>query len=357
MFQKRLYKYVPVYINNIATANPDHKYDLEEIATFLKQSAINETAKRKVNIIAKKSGINHRYSVIDDFRLPQNPVLFNGVSPLVEKRMRVYQLHAMPLALKALKKLKFQADEITHIITVSCTGMSSPGLELQLTKALDLNPDCTKLAVNFIGCHGVFHALKHAKSFVDQDRSAKVLIVSVELCSIHYQPSDDDDSILANVLFGDGSAACIVSGEPTMGSVLRIDGFKQHYLPDQSEMMAWNIHSSGFLLKLSAYVPKAIFQGIGFLFNLNEENAKTWAIHPGGKNIIDAVEKGLKLNDEQTLASRETLAEVGNLSSASILFVLHKLMQQNRKEETLCALGFGPGLTIEKMNGELLYSP
>lgn len=344
---------MPVHIQQIATAIPENRYDVEEIVAFLSERAADQAAARKVKILAQKSGIKTRYGVINDFHKGTSKTLYQTVQPAVEERMKAYQHHALPLALDAVKKLHFDPGSITHIITVSCTGISAPGLEIELTKALGLKPNCTKHAVNFIGCHGVFHALKIAHSFIKSHPLSKVLIVSVELCSLHYQPSDDDDTILSNVLFGDGAAACIVSADPPENRALTLKKFEQILLPDDGNLMAWNIHSNGFLLKLSSYVPKAISEGIPALFTEKEPLPQHWAVHPGGKSILEALRSALLLHNESLKFSEETLSEVGNISSATILFVLQKHIDSTNTG-SLLALGFGPGLTIEKMHAELV---
>jgi len=344
-----------VYINQITTALPINEYQVEEIGSFLARTAKSSASGRKAKIVAAKSGIKTRHSVLADFRTDAPKALFKPAIPAVEDRLDQYNLHALPLALKAIEQLsEFDPSAITHIITVSCTGMTAPGLELRLTEALKLKSSSAKHAVNFLGCHGVFHALKMAKSIVEADPSAEALIVSVELCSLHFQPTDDDDSILANVLFGDGAAAALVSGSNKNQRSIELDNFDQEFIPSDDKMMAWNIHSSGFLLKLSSYVPQAIEQGVSDLFNKASRSSNDlWAIHPGGKNILDAVEDAMKLTPEQMKASRNVLRDNGNMSSATILFVLKKLLYESERSAPLYGLGFGPGLTIEKLTGKV----
>lgn len=325
------------------------------MASFLQESAKTDVAARKMGAVLRASGINQRYSVLDDFFENSSNSLFNGHNPKVEERMAAYQNHALPLALQAINQLDFNPDHITHLITVSCTGMMAPGIEVQLAQKLDLPQSCARHAINFVGCHGAFHALKLADQFVHANRKAKVLIVAVELCSLHFQPSDSDDSILANALFGDGAAACIVSGEKTSGSNILLDQFSQHLFPSSSDMMAWNIHSDGFLLKLSSYVPDILNDGLNEVFTEKDTNdSDLWAIHPGGKNILEAVAKSQNLDFDQMRPSETVLSEVGNLSSATILFVLKELLRNATHGQNLNALGFGPGLTVERFKGKIV---
>lgn len=273
--------------------------------------------------------------------------------------MKIFAKHAPALALEAisdcLSQSKVKKREITHLITVSCTGMSAPGLEISLSTALGLPDDVVKLAVNFMGCYGVFHALKMARYIIGADPTAKVLIASVELCSIHFQACHDDDNLLANALFGDGSAACMVTNK---GGLLELDRFYQKTIPDRAADMAWEIDSKGFLLKLSSYVPKAVGAGITEAFQhlpgLSEIRFKdpVYAIHPGGKNILAAVASALAVPVCSLAASYAALAEHGNLSSATILFVLKKLSETG-KGRPLFAAGFGPGLTMEMFTGKI----
>ena len=308
-----------------------------------------------MNIVARKSGIIHRYSVLEDFQPSDRRSLFNGHNPKVEERMQVYQREALPLAMKAIEQLRLpNIETITHLISVSCTGLSAPGLELQIAQELGLEQHCARHAVNFIGCHGAFHALKMAQQMVAAKPQSRVLIVSVELCSLHFQPSDDDDSILANALFGDGAAACLVSSQNTRPSI-ELEQFSQFFFPEEDRHMAWNVHSEGFLLRLSSYVPSVIEKAIPSLFSGNSEidPEGLWAVHPGGKNILEAVEHALELPGEKLEASRKTLREVGNLSSATVLFVLKELLENSTGSKPVNALGFGPGITIEHFSGKL----
>ncbi len=346
---------MPVFINQITTALPDNTYRVEEISEFLAKTAKNISSGRKAKIVASKSGIETRHSVLADFKTDAAKELFNTPIPSIEDRLQQFQKHALPLALRAIGTFKhFDPAAITHIITVSCTGMSAPGLELRLSEKLKLRSSCVKHAINFIGCHGVFHAMKFAKSFVEADENAHVLIVSVELCSLHFQPSDDNDSILANVLFSDGAAAALISGSKKDDRSIELHQFEQEFIPSDDKMMAWNIHSKGFLLKLSSYVPQAIEHEVSTLFkNVKQGDADLWAIHPGGKSILNAIENSLQLTESQMTPSRSTLQYHGNMSSATIMFVLKKLLDETLVSAPLYGLGFGPGLTIEKMTATL----
>ena len=347
---------MPVYINQITTAVPSHKYLAEEISLFLANTAVNPTAQRKARIVSSKSGIESRYSVLEDFRNNSDKTLFKTPVPSIESRLEQYNFHSLPLALDAINQLDgFRASDITHILTVSCTGMSAPGLELWLSRALKLNSTCAKHAINFIGCHGAFHAMKIAHSIIKADSNSNVLIVSVELCSLHFQPSDDDDSILANVLFGDGAAAMLLSAKNnTDKPTIELIDFEQQFIPSDNSMMAWNIDSKGFLLRLSSYVPQAIKEGVLSLYQTSKPSDKDlWAIHPGGKNILDSVESALDLSEAQMNPSRHVLKHYGNMSSATIVFVLKEILGQAKETSILHSLGFGPGLTIEKLKAKI----
>lgn len=353
-------------IIGIKTALPKYKYQQSELAKWmhLRHDPTDERLKRSLSVLYKKSKIINRYSVLPDFNPDaKSPLLFqNGKSePRVEKRMEVYQKEALPLAKKSaeqsLADVPFPREEITHLIAVSCTGMSAPGLEVHLKSALKLKPEVACFAVNFIGCYATFPALKMAEAFCKADPEAKVLLVSVELCTIHFQNKVNENHLLSNALFADGAASCIVCSETAgrqAGFLIR--QFHHTLLPSGSDDMAWDIHSDGFMMKLTSYIPDLVDQGIPKLLQKIEKESKInvseiehWAIHPGGNSILDKCKATLKLSEDALKPSYETMKEYGNLSAPTILFVLKNLLESsNSRNDQLCfALGFGPGLTLD----------
>jgi len=327
----------------------------------------NETASRKLNLLFGHSGINTRYSVISDFNLSlKKHTLFNG-SPLpkVEERLGVFKDNAVPLALEAVKnaveKLGTSVLDFgfTHLITVTCTGLYAPGIDAELVEQLDLPNDIFHTSVNFLGCNAAFHALKLADMIVRTDENAKVLLVCVELCTLHFQPKDNNDNLLSNTIFGDGASAAIITGNQAASKFqnknLVINGFYSLLLNKGKQFMGWNITPVNFEMILDAKIPEFIgdeinniVQSAGKKFNIKPDAICKWAIHPGGKKILDVIKKQLRLTDEDLHYSYKVLNEYGNMSSPTILFVLNEIAQDHLKQnETIFSVGFGPGLSIE----------
>ena len=279
--------------------------------------------------------------------------------------MRIYKEKIVPLAASSINKLLRRNDidptEITHLITVSCTGLFAPGLELIVADQFGLQ-HTEKLALNFLGCYAAIKALKHAHYIAEANPKACILIVSAELCSLHFIPSVTDEDIIANLLFSDGAAAVIVCGSDSLllenKVVLNIDTIGSATIPHTADLMTWDISSSAFRMYLSKHLVKAIKETIQPVISRfgTENKAITdyWAIHPGGVRILDAVKESLQLLEHHVEDSREVLKQYGNMSSPTILFILSRILQKIRTGEytldkniTVC--GFGPGLTVEMM--------
>ena len=242
--------------------------------------------------------------------------------------------------------------------TVSCTGMSAPGLELQLMEAMGLSPDISRTAVNFMGCYAAVHGLKMANDIVNANPGAKVLVVCTELCSLHFQKTFSENSITAPLLFADGSAAVLVCSDDHPQQGLKLDSFYSEILKDAKESMSWNLSSSGFIMTLASDVPEIFRADIlpmkeravaktGYL----SDEVKYFCIHPGGKRILEAIGQGLSLTDDDLASSYNILRGYGNMSSATILFVLKEMwgrLMEDKGAHTFAA-AFGPGLTMESM--------
>jgi predicted naringenin-chalcone synthase len=278
--------------------------------------------------------------------------------------MELYKNEALNLGIKAVNELfdevpDFQKEEVTHLITVSCTGLYAPGLDIELIEAMDLPKNIQRSAVNFMGCYAAFNALKIGDAICRADKAARVLIVCVELCSIHFQKLKDDDNLLANTLFGDGAAALLMSSQPTKGLNLLMENFYCDLAFEGKQEMAWQIGDNGFEMKLSSYVPDIIKSGIRQLterllknLNLSLEDIDKFAIHPGGKKILETIETELGMTREDNQYAYQVLQEHGNMSSATIIFVLQALCRDLRKEDNqkrILSFAFGPGLTLESM--------
>ena len=277
----------------------------------------------------------------------------------------VVEDHALPLAVTAAQNCLRQLPEvalssITHLVTVSCTGMYAPGLDIELVQALGLQGSVKRTCINFMGCYAAVNALKLADACCRADVHARVLIVSVELCTLHFLKSPKKDGVVSNALFGDGAAAALVQARPaTTGPSLALAVFHCGLEPDGREDMAWHITDVGFEMTLSSYVPKLIQRGIGhltegLLANLPVQRAdiRHYAIHPGGRRILEVIEKELGLTHVDNCHAYQVLRDYGNMSSATVLFVLRDLLRTltpAQAGEGVLSFAFGPGLTLEAM--------
>ena len=353
-------------IVSIGTAVPEHKHLQADILQFmLNAMPVNaEKDKRLLSSVFSHSGIESRYSVLPDFALNNDKdTLFhsNNGTPILEERMQVFEDEALKLSILAVKKCLSNIDyqSISHIITVTCTGMSAPGLDTSLVEQLGLNDDVERSSVNFMGCHGGFHAMKQAFYICNHNPNANVLIADVELSTIHFQKNMTTDNMLANTLFADGAAAMLVSGkESSNQAVMEISNFHSKIILKGKSSMAWKTSSNGFLMTLSTKVPELI--GKEFLkimspifkndlsgINISE---MLWAIHPGGIKILESISNAGGISKDQMWASYDVLKNFGNMSSCTIFFVLQQLMDEVKSsDKPVLALGFGPGLSMEIM--------
>lgn len=344
------------FIEAIATAMPPYCHSQDDILKFMQVFAPAEE-RRKLSMIYKKSGIEKRYSVLSDYGNTMEKWTFFPKNidaepfPSVEKRMELFHKEAIDLAEKAVRELK-DYENITHLITVTCTGLAAPGLDIALLRKLNLPTDkITRYSINFMGCYAGLQALRLADTLCKAESNARILIVDVELCTLHFQKTPTEDNFLANALFADGAVAAIISNN-TMAS-WQIKDFHSDLILQGENDMAWQIASSGFLMKLSSYIPQILKENMQVLVkkaleknNINQEQIDFWAIHPGGKRILDELKNSLKIETEQIQASYNILKNYGNMSSVTIFFVLKELWN---KKGNIFACGFGPGLTMESM--------
>jgi predicted naringenin-chalcone synthase len=251
----------------------------------------------------------------------------------------------------------FRPEDITHVVTASCTGFYNPGPDYHIILDLGIPQAVERYHLGFMGCYAAFPALRMAARFCEARPEAVVLVLCIELCSLHLQMNGDADTHLANSLFADGAGAAIVSARKPEGpGAYRVGDFHSAIVPGGKEDMAWSIGDRGFDITLSSYVPRIIGGSIRGIVEpslaasgLALSGVSTWAVHPGGRAIIDQVQAGLALRPEQVSASREVLRNFGNMSSATILFVLKDILDRpsGPGPETVCAMAFGPGLTTE----------
>ncbi|GAC1377346.1 MAG: type III polyketide synthase [Hymenobacter sp.] len=370
---------MPSYLGAIGTANPIHRIAQPQIADFMAQAlAFGNNDTRKLRALYRVSGIEHRYSVLPDYGVPNGQYTFFPNTPDLEpfpsvgQRMAVYRREALPLATEAVRDCLRQVPgvvpaSITHLVTVSCTGMYAPGLDIELVQVLGLRPDVRRTCVNFMGCYAAVNAVKLADAFCRADAHARVLIVSVELCTLHFQKSPEEDHLISNALFGDGAAACLVQAEPlpNQAPCLALQAFHCGLEPDGHDDMAWHINDFGFEMTLSSYVPKLIQRGIrhltdGLLESLPVElaNIRHFAIHPGGRKILETIETELGLTREDNRHAYRVLRDYGNMSSATVLFVLRDVLAHASPAEhgaPVLSFAFGPGLTMEAMLLEVVH--
>ena len=356
-------------IISIATSVPDHCHKQSDILHFMQDIyGLNEADKRKLKFLYDHSGIDTRYSVIEDYgglsaQRSFFPIEKNAAFPLLEQRMEVFDRESVLLSVKAIDEcLKgiITPQQITHLITVSCTGMSAPGLDLMVMEEMKLSPDIFRTSVNFMGCYAAIHALKLAKMICDSTGKANVVIVCTELCTLHFQKEFTVDNAASSLLFADGCAALLVSNNIEHTNALSLRGFYSYVKQKGKSDMAWQLSSKGFLMTLSSYIPELIQEDIHTYLTaaakhnrLSLQDITHWCIHPGGKRILDMIQEKLNLPGEALAHSRNVLLHYGNMSSPTVLFVLKEIMDNLAEEPArILGLAFGPGLTMETFIAE-----
>ncbi len=347
---------VDVYINKIATAVPDHDVHRKFIE-FAPSLLKNERERSLLKRMADKAQIEHRYSFLrphpegkgfdaDGFYRP-------GAFPDTQKRMRFYEQHALGLAIRTLDQINFaeHKDSITHVIITTCTGFYAPGLDIQLIKHYGLQSSVERTVIGFMGCNAALNALKLSRHIVRSAPSAKVAIINLELCTLHLQETDRLEQLLSFLIFADGCSASLVSATP-IG--IELQDFTSTIMPNSVDQITWHIGGLGFDMVLMGKVPSTIMQGIpgnleSILCGQKPENIEHWAVHPGGRTILDAVQKSIGLPPEMLRQSRDILGRFGNMSSATVMFVLKEMLDPGVKAGRGCAMAFGPGITAESM--------
>jgi predicted naringenin-chalcone synthase len=360
-------------ISAIGTANPIYQFKQSRIYQFMADaSGLDVNNRGRLKGIYDHSGIEYRYSVIRDFGADsvEDHTFFaktESLEPFVStrNRMLLYQKEAVNVAADAAKNClaafpEVITDQITHLITVSCTGMYAPGLDIDLVERLGLNTNTERTCINFMGCYGAINGLKTADYICRANPKAKVLVVSVELCTLHFQKENTLDNWVANSIFSDGAAAVLLENtEYRTGNkpCLELKYFYAEFLQQARNDMGWYVGNNGFEMKLTSKVAKQIRNNMAGVFERMKKsmgdinsNFDAYAIHPGGRKILEAVEEALELPEESTAFSYEVLQKYGNMSSATILFVLQKVLQNiiESNQQILC-FAFGPGLTVEGM--------
>jgi prepilin-type processing-associated H-X9-DG protein len=359
------------FITAIGTANPPHRISQSTIARFMEKTMdLDSYNSRKLHTIFKASGIDYRYTVLEDYGKEDSFSFFPNAPerepfPSTQKRLQVFQEHALSVSTAAVKNLQQGAShlnlqQVTHLIVVCCTGMYAPGLDIELVQKLGLPTTVQRTSITFMGCYAAFNAIKVADAFCRADENACVLIVCTELCSLHFQKEATDDNFLANALFADGSAALLIEGK-TSGTKpsLKLEAFHNDLAPEGKRDMAWSIGDLGFEMRLSTYVPDIIRKGIRTLTNLlmqkiadNGSGIRYYAIHPGGKKILEAIQQELNITEAQNKPAYDVLKNYGNMSSPTVLFVLNEIFKTiaaGDHNARILSFAFGPGLTLESM--------
>ena len=365
-----------VYLRSLETAVPPTiLIQSEAREVFAAQPGLTRLGSRLVNTCFDSAAIDTRYTAVDELTMEirsDNPQFFDPRSglllrPSTKVRNDIFGREATKLFIEAADAALTACAgigpaDVTHLVTVSCTGFFNPGPDYKIVRALGLNPSVQRYHLGFMGCYAAFPALRAAKSFCEADPEAVVLVVCAELCSLHVRTSNDPDTIMGSALFADGAAGAVVTARdiPGVEPLLQLDHFETVLTPVGEESMAWNIGDEGFEMVLGNYVPHIIDDHIiGALEPLlsREESLRDkpytdirhWGIHPGGRSILDKVQSRLQLSDEQLIPARETLRNYGNMSSATVLFVLKYILELPAEpgEERICSMAFGPGLTVE----------
>jgi prepilin-type processing-associated H-X9-DG protein len=350
-------------IAGIGTAVPPNRiHQVDATAISKKFAHVLPDQERIFESLYRRSGVATRHSVVLDSsegELDSRQSFYGENSPSTEARMKRYEVEATTLALQASEMAigdsSISSKQITHLITVSCSGFHAPGFDIALAKRLPLRSDIARTHIGFMGCQGALNGLRVAHAFTKADPRACVLLCATELCSLHHYYGWDPEKIVANALFADGSAAVVLTGSEfrSANRAPRIVATGSTLIENSEDAMSWRIGDHGFEMTLSARVPGLISETLRpWLDNWLADHSQTiasigsWAVHPGGPRILAAFGEAVGIPRESLAPSYEILAEYGNMSSATVLFILKRLLQNTVSMPTL-AVAFGPGLTVE----------
>jgi predicted naringenin-chalcone synthase len=353
---------MPMLIAGIGTAVPPHRIAQADAAEIAQQFSCETAAQQRLfKSLYRRAGVETRHSVVlhtSTGELDDRQSFYGREDPTTRDRMRKYEEEAGALAVsagqKALQDASIVPKRVTHLVTVSCSGFYAPSFDIALIKQLGLQADVARTHVGFMGCHGALNGLRVANAFLGADRSACVLLCAVELCSLHHQYDWDSDRIVANALFADGAGALIgTSGEAPSARAYRVVGSGSTLIDDSEDAMSWRIGDHGYEMTLSPRVPEIIGRSLrpwleGWLqgHGLTIATVGSWAVHPGGPRILSAFGEATGIDRAAIEDSYAVLAEYGNMSSPTILFIIDR-MRQAKAPRPLVALAFGPGLAVE----------
>lgn len=359
------------HINAIGTAVPPHQVH-EAFVGFVRQTLDDAKKLRLFDRMSALSGIEQRFSFLEPEVLPDGPITdrdrFYGLGdwPTTGARMQRYERHAPELALAAISALSpdIAAEGITHLVVASCTGFVAPGLDQLIVSATGMDPSVERTVVGFMGCYAAVNALRLAHHTVRSEPGARVLVVNLELCTLHFQRTQNLEKLLAMLLFGDGAAAALVTAD---ASGVALTDFRAAAIAGSAEAITWRIGDQGFDMHLDGRVPAFIAEALRIERNRNDAQGilrgqplsafDLWAVHAGGRTVLDAVERALDLPATALQPSREVLRRFGNMSSATLMFVLADMMAQRRAGSeggNGLAMAFGPGLAAETFRFRML---
>ncbi len=344
------------YLNRIATAVPEHDVH-DAFVVFAEKMLADPRLHPVFHRMVNRARITHRYSFLDphqgsgQFSSHDAHEFYQpGNFPTTGRRMELFEQNAPILMRKAVDRLALDEKErssITHVLVTCCTGLYAPGLDFEIVDYLGLSPGVERTMVGFMGCYAAINALKLARHIVRSDPNASVLMVNLELCTLHLQETQELEQVLSFLIFADGAAASLITARE---EGFALDSFKAETVPGTRGLITWKIRGLGFDMLLSGQIPGELGRALHERELMAERDGiDLWAVHPGGRSILDAVEKGLELPPGALATSREVLCCFGNMSSASVMFVLQRMMQQARPGQRGCAMSFGPGLTAETM--------
>ena len=359
---------MPAFVHHIATEVPEFRYSQEMVCRRMQGWARSTRTRRIMEAVYERSGIRYRHSVCGDFQHEWGGALFATLpdgslaAPGTAERNTLYARASREMSVKLASRTltqcgSFSKEDVTHVVFASCTGFANPGPDYHIVRSLGLRESVERYTIGFMGCYAAFPALRMADTICAAHPHAVVLVMCLEFCSLHLQVSDEPDSIIANSLFGDGAACAIVSARPPVSGrpAFRLSGFHSGLIPSGEAHMAWEIGNHGFNMALSSYVPDLIGTNVSGMIDdtlknrgLTRDDVQAWAVHPGGRAILDKVESSLTLAPNALDISRSVLANYGNMSSATILFVLKEMLAAEAPSDSLTlAMAFGPGLTVE----------
>jgi alpha-pyrone synthase len=344
------------YLNRVAIAVPEHDVH-GAFAVFAEQMLADPRLRTVFRRMVSRANIAHRYSFLDpekgagqfsshcahEFYRPGN-------FPSTARRMELFEQYAPVLMRQAVDRLELNEKErsgITHVLVTCCTGLYAPGLDFEVVDHLGLSAGVERTMIGFMGCYAAINALKLARHIVRSEPKAGVLMLNLELCTLHFQETQDLEQVLSFLVFADGAAASLITARE---QGFALDGFDAVTAPGTRGLITWKIRGLGFDMLLSGQVPAELGRALheGELM-VRRDGIDLWAVHPGGRSILDAVENGLELPADALAESREVLSRFGNMSSATVMFVLQRMMQQAQPGQRGCAMSFGPGLTAETM--------